>query len=72
MTAKARNKIWHQQLIHLSLGEIPNAYNYVNGETAWILLSDAQTEMYPDTTPSWKIWQSRLLYNQQSMTITVF
>ena len=54
------DKIWHQQLnnfssseslklIHLSSSGSPNTYNYVDGEMAWILLSDVQTEMYSST-----------------------
>ena len=38
--------IWHQWLIHLSPSKIPNAYNYVDKVTAWMLLSNAQTEIY--------------------------
>ena len=30
LTAKAHKKIWHQQLLHLLLSVIPNAYNYVD------------------------------------------
>ena len=48
--AKAHDKIWLQQLLHLSLSDIPNAYNYVNGETGWVLPSDAPIEMYRSTT----------------------
>ena len=60
--------IWHQQSIHISPGKIPNAYNYVDKETGWMLLSDTQTEMYSGDT--WLSKASPINTNDNAWTIT--